>query len=142
MEWKGLIWIGLGYVLVNAINSVRRVECGVTGMKLLGIRDGQTIMQVTIWVKNPTMVSVAIQRITGTIYMDGRNVGYINTSFLDGSIKSKSITQVPIDVVLTTSDLAAATLSQVARGSLEDVVVGFDGEVKVQGITIPVKSNV
>ena len=137
---KEIVVIGLIYALYKSYTAIRGIECGFSGLSYKGITSGKVVLRANFYIKNTTSVSVALQSVVGTLYIQGIAVGTINNTY-NGSIKSMSTTTVPVDVACNSASLAQSIWDNISSGDVSTLTVGFSGTIKVAGVSVPINKT-
>lgn len=128
----------IAYILYVAFNDISRVSMWFAGMSFRGISNGVATIRAVLMVKNPTWISVPLERIAGKVYMQDIEIGEIDTVYTSGSIQKKSTTTVPVDILCDLSDLQSSVIANIKSGDVSTLTIRFVGEVTVYGYAFPV----
>lgn len=123
---------------------IKNVKVGVKDYQLQGINTstGTAALKVNVEVKNPLIFGVKITGIRGTIWAEGRQIGYVNMSY-NYNLGGGKTHIIPVVINIQYQNAGGAIVTNWIQGDLQDMVITFDGGVYIGnfGVKIPIRLN-
>lgn len=141
--YSWLKWgFGLGLLWYGVLRGAEAVQVKVHSYSFrnISLADGTASLNLNLQIKNPLLVGVTINGVQGNVFMQGEQVGTINTTY-DYYIAGGKTHILPVVVNLTLSQLGKAVLMNIESGDVRTLTVGFDGKLLFGKVSIPLKLN-
>lgn len=131
----GLLWYGIlrgakGLIVKVSSYSFRHID----------ITTGTVSLNLNIMIKNPLLVGLTLKGVSGNVYIQGVNVGGVNTT-IEYYLSGGRTHIVPIVVNLNVLDLGQAALLNIQTGDISTLTIAFDGKLYIgkYGVAIPLQ---
>ena len=133
------IGLGLGVAYLAYRVAVKGLVVGVSKIlfKGLDLTNMTAQIQLNVSVRNPLPFGVKVNNITGNVYAQGVNVGYINTTF-DYFLAAERTHVLPVIINLTGKGLGEALWKNIQTGDIQTLVIDFVGQLHVTKLNISV----
>ena len=133
------IGLGIGALWLAFRIAAKGLVVGVSKVLLKGIDLSQGVAQVqlNVSVRNPLPVGVKVKDITGSVYANGVQIGYVNTVF-DYLLGGERTHILPVIVNLTAQGMGEALWKNIQTGDVNNLVLDFDGQLHVTKLNIAV----
>lgn len=133
------IGLGIGALWLAFRIAAKGLVVGVSKVLLKGIDLSQGVAQVqlNVSVRNPLPVGVKVKDITGSVYANGVQIGYVNTVF-DYLLGGERTHILPVVVNLTAQGMGEALWKNIQTGDINNLVLDFDGQLHVTKLNIAV----
>lgn len=133
------IGLGIGALWLAFRIAAKGLVVGVSKVLLKGIDISQGVAQVqlNVSVRNPLPVGVKVKDITGNVYANGVQIGYVNTVF-DYLLGGERTHILPVIVNLTADGMGQALWNNIQTGNINNLVLDFDGQLHVTKLNIAV----
>lgn len=133
------IGLGIGALWLAFRIAAKGLVVGVSKVLLKGIDLSQGVAQVqlNVSVRNPLPVGVKVKDITGSVYANGVQIGYVNTVF-DYLLGGERTHILPVIVNLTADGMGQALWNNIQTGNINNLVLDFDGQLHVTKLNIAV----
>lgn len=133
------IGLGIGALWLAFRIAAKGLVVGVSKVLLKGIDISQGVAQVqlNVSVRNPLPVGVKVKDITGSVYANGVQIGYVNTVF-DYLLGGERTHILPVIVNLTADGMGQALWNNIQTGNINNLVLDFDGQLHVTKLNIAV----
>lgn len=133
------IGLGIGALWLAFRIAAKGLVVGVSKVLLKGIDLSQGIAQVqlNVSVRNPLPVGVKVKDITGSVYVNGVQIGYVNTVF-DYLLGGERTHILPVIVNLTADGMGQALWNNIQTGNINNLILDFDGQLHVTKLNIAV----
>lgn len=133
------IGLGIGALWLAFRIAAKGLVVGVSKVLLKGIDLSQGVAQVqlNVSVRNPFPVGVKVKDITGSVYANGVQIGYVNTVF-DYLLGGERTHILPVIVNLTADGMGQALWNNIQTGNINNLVLDFDGQLHVTKLNIAV----
>lgn len=133
------IGLGIGALWLAFRIAAKGLVVGVSKVLLKGIDISQGVAQVqlNVSVRNPLPVGVKVKDITGSVYANGVQIGYVNTVF-DYLLGGERTHILPVIVNLTADGMGQALWNNIQTGNINNLVLDFDGQLYVTKLNIAV----
>ena len=130
-----LLWYGVfrgASAMIVAVRSWR--------FNSIDIANRTVFIDLNMLVKNPLFIGMTLNSIVGDVYIQGKNVGGINTT-LNYFLSGGHTHIVPVSVGLDLHDISDAAILNIQSGDIRTLTVAFDGKLYVgkSNIGIPVQ---
>lgn len=124
----------LGVYLASRAQLAKNLDVKIIGVDFTG---GIVKPELTIIFNlyNPTSNSSTLQKIAGNIYADGSIIGIIEQDF-NTEIKSQAETNIRVKINLLPFNVFSSIFTMIKNKTAN---ISFDGSIKADGITIPLK---
>lgn len=135
---------GAALLYYGILRGARGLVVGVHSysFRSLDIVNGTVSLTLNISVKNPLLVGLTLKGVVGKVYMQGQEVGYVNTTF-DYYLSGGHTHIIPVIVNLQTAGLGQAVLLNIQSGDIRTLTIAFDGKLYVgdYNIGVPLQLN-
>lgn len=133
------IGLGIGALWLAFRIAAKGLVVGVSKVLLKGIDLSQGIAQVqlNVSVRNPLPVGVKVKDITGSVYANGVQIGYVNTVF-DYLLGGERTHILPVIVNLAADGMGQALWNNIQTGNINNLILDFDGQLHVTKLNIAV----
>lgn len=133
------IGLGIGALWLAFRIAAKGLVVGVSKVLLKGIDLSQGVAQVqlNVSVRNPLPVGVKVKDITGSVYANGVQIGYVNTVF-DYLLGGERTHILPVVVNLTAQGMGEALWKNIQTGDINNLILDFDGQLHVTKLNIAV----
>lgn len=142
MKKKTVILLGLYTGLFLLITRVRRVIQGI-GFKVADVsfspsgEDGTSILNLDLYLNNPSLFSVTFDAIRGDVYIQGRKCAELN-QVLNIPIRAQSVTAIRLQATVIWGQIADAIKQNILSGDVRTLSFQFIGSITSEGHEIPV----
>ncbi len=133
------IGLGIGALWLAFRIAAKGLVVGVSKVLLKGIDVSQGVAQVqlNVSVRNPLPIGVKVKDITGSVYANGVQIGYVNTVF-DYLLGGERTHILPVVVNLTAQGMGEALWKNIQTGDINNLILDFDGRLHVTKLNIAV----
>lgn len=133
------IGLGIGALWLAFRIAAKGLVVGVSKVLLKGIDLSQGVAQVqlNVSVRNPLPVGVKVKDITGSVYANGVQIGYVNTVF-DYLLGGERTHILPVVVNLTAQGMGEALWKNIQTGNINNLILDFNGQLHVTKLNIAV----
>lgn len=128
----GLLWYG---VLRGAKGLVVRIKNYT--FRSVDISNMTVSLNLNLLVKNPLLIGLTIKNVQGDVYVQGHNVGYVNT-VLNYYIAGGKTHVLPVVVNLNMASVGQAALLNIQSGDIRTLTIAFNGKMYVSKYNAPV----
>ena len=131
-----LLWLGITTVIRNFSVTLQSYA-----FRSIDLTNKTVSLVLNLAIKNPLLFGATVHSVTGKVYMQGREVGYVNTTY-NYYLSGGATHVLPVIVNLVIGDVGAAAMENIASGDVRTLSIGFDGKVKIgkKGlISVPIK---
>lgn len=106
----------------------------------VSLTDMTVSLNLNFLVKNPLFVGLTIKSIQGDVYIQGENVGYVNTT-INYYLSGGHTHVIPVIVNLDLSSVGTAAMLNIQSGDVRTLTIAFDGKMYVgeKSVEIPLK---
>lgn len=145
MKKTARIMAGLGLLYIAVLRGASALAVGIRGYQIEGVdlSNGEVRIKLFFYIKNPLLIGVKLQGITGDVYMQSMKVGYVNSSY-DYYLSGAKTHVVPVTVVCDIRSLGEAAVANIQSGNIQTLTVAFDGSIVVGSkgiVTIPIQKT-
>ena len=141
MSVESIIKLGAGAALLwyGVLRGAKGLIVKVYNYTFRGIdtTTGTVQLSLNFLVKNPLLVGLTLKGISGDIYIQGQNVGFVNTT-VDYYLSGGHTHIVPVVANLTMAGAAAAALANIQSGDVRTLTISFNGRVLVGTWNVPI----
>lgn len=121
----GLIWYG---VLRGAKGLVLKVDS--YSFRNIDLTNNTVSLNLNLLIKNPLLVGLTIKGVVGNVYVQGVQVGNVNTTY-NYYISGAATHILPVIVNLHIGSVGEAAMRNIASGDIRSLTIDFDGKVYV-----------
>ena len=131
-----LLYFGIMAIIRNISVTLKSYA-----FKSVNLTNKTVSLTLNLLIRNPLLFGVTIYSVDGKISMQGREVGYVNTTYnyyLSGNAEHV----LPVIVNLYIGDVGLAAMDNIASGDVRTLNIGFDGKVRIGkkgNMSVPVK---
>lgn len=136
---KGIVLICAALLWWRVKHNLNNISANIEGISYKGISGSNAVFQISMIVRNPTLVDIDIQEIAGSLYLFGTYLANVSTG-VEQTVKRNSYTRVNADLVVDMTKIGDVLKGSVQSG--KDTIQGtFDGYLVIEGIKIPVNED-
>ncbi len=130
---------GAALLYYAILRGARGLVVGVKSYSFRGIdlNNGTVSFFLNILVKNPLVVGLTLKGVKGNVYIQGQNVGQVNTRY-DYYLSGGHTHIIPVIVNLQLAGLGQAAILNIQSGDVRTLTIGFDGKLFIGDYNIGV----
>lgn len=137
---KGILLLGAAALWWRIKHNLNNIAVNVENVSFKKIEGQNAIFEIDILVKNPLLIDIDVQEITGSLYIYDVYLATIQTA-IKQIIKANSYSHLSVGMSVDISQVSGVLKESFLKGS-SDVVQGvFDGRLIIENITIPIKEG-
>lgn len=138
MKNKVAIWLGAAaFVWYGFLRGVKAAKVTFDKLRVLEISGNSMLCEVAVFVHNPTLLDLTIERIAGTIDMMGIPVAVIDWNVAQ-RVRSFATSVFVLQFEAFSDKIGAAVWENIQSGDIHALNVTFDGSVTIKGVQIPI----
>lgn len=129
----GLLATGFWYFFLRGAIALR---VGLKSVRLVEVFGDRATVEIMLYVYNPTLASVLVRSLRGTVSVMGMPVGEIDYP-VNARIKARRTAVVPVMVDVSSSAFGEAMWNNIQTGHIETMAIELNGSV-VCGEKVPI----
>ena len=133
------IGLGLGALYLAYRTAIKEMVVGVQKVSLYGLdlAKGIAAIQINVEMYNPLPIGVTVRDVVGKVYASGVQIGTVSTT-LDYFLGGERRHVLPVIVNLYASGMSEALWKNIQTGSVDNLVIDFDGTIRATKLNIGV----
>lgn len=133
----GILLIAGAALWYGVLRGVNAIKIQVEKLGLVRVSTNTIDFNLSILIKNPLWIGVAIDEIMGDVYVMSEHVATINQPVRQ-IIGARRLNRIYITFSAYIEQLGSALLQNIQTGDIRTLTARFDGYIVVKGIKIPI----
>lgn len=122
--------------LVSKARSLQQYKISLDGLPRVEVVQGQARINWALLLQNPTDEKLTVERVAGTVEVNGLTVATFETSGEVVLIQPRQTVSIPFSFVLGLSPVTLAVIDALSRGTRGTALRVF-GTIRLHGLNIP-----